>query len=168
MLGELNPVGGGDPIPLLQEKLLIGRRSRCDITLRFPNVSSHHCQMEFSNGYWRVTDLGSRNGVKVNGERVESKWLMPGDVLHVAKHKFEISYVPTSDGPPPEEASPFDIGLLEKAGIGIPKRDPRPAPTPPPKAVQEPVTEFDMSSDEDLAASWLLDERNLQKPETLE
>ena len=117
MLGELIPGGGGDPIPLLKAKLLIGRRSRCDITLRFPNVSSHHCELELSNGYWSVRDLGSRNGVKVNGVRCQSKWLMPGDIVSVAKHRYELVYTPTGDGPPPEEDDPFAISLLEKAGL---------------------------------------------------
>ena len=45
MYGELIPVGGGDPIPLLKKSLLIGRRESCDIVLRFSNVSAHHCQL---------------------------------------------------------------------------------------------------------------------------
>ncbi|HBL43707.1 MAG TPA: forkhead-associated protein, partial [Planctomycetaceae bacterium] len=102
MLGELNPCGGGDPIPLLSEVLLIGRRSKCDITLQFPNISSHHCQLEFINGYWRVRDMNSRNGIKVNGDRCDMKWLLPGDRLSIAKHDYEINYTPQSDEPPPE------------------------------------------------------------------
>ena len=39
MLGELLPLGGGDPIPLLKQQLLVGRRESCDIVLRFANVS---------------------------------------------------------------------------------------------------------------------------------
>ena len=35
MYGELIPLGGGDPIPLLKKQLLIGRRESCDIVLRF-------------------------------------------------------------------------------------------------------------------------------------
>ncbi|MDA0833272.1 MAG: FHA domain-containing protein [Planctomycetota bacterium] len=121
MLGELVPRGGGDSIPLLKTKLLIGRRSACDVSLRFPNVSSHHCQLEQINGYWHVRDLGSSNGIKVNGSRCDSKWLMPGDVLSIAKHHFEVSYVPQSDGPPPDEADPFALSLLEKAGLMKPR-----------------------------------------------
>ncbi len=116
--GRLIPCGGGDPIPLLQHKLLIGRRSSCDISISFPNVSSHHCELELIDGYWQVRDLHSRNGVKVNGERCEKKWLMPGDVLSVAKHRFEIAYEAIGTAPPPDEADdPFAIGLLEKAGL---------------------------------------------------
>lgn len=116
--GQLIPVGGGDPIPLLKTKLMIGRRSSCDISISFPNVSSHHCELELIEGYWQVRDLHSRNGVKVNGERCEKRWLMPGDVLSVAKHKFEIVYEAVGNAPPPDEADdPFAIGLLEKAGL---------------------------------------------------
>lgn len=117
MYGQLNPCGGGDPIPLLKLKLLIGRRSSCDIALKFPNVSSHHCEMELVNGYWHVRDLGSRNGIKVNGVRCDSKWLLPGDVLSVAKHKYEVAYSPQGDAPPPEDEDPFAQSLLEKAGL---------------------------------------------------
>ena len=80
MYGELIPVGGGDPIPLLKKNLLVGRRESCDIVLRFSNVSAHHCQLVCNGGYWYVKDLKSRNGVKVNGLRVRKR-LDPGDEL---------------------------------------------------------------------------------------
>ncbi len=120
MLGELVPCGGGDPIPLLKDNLLVGRRSRCDIALQFPNVSSHHCELELIDGYWHVRDMRSRNGIKVNGVRCEAKWLMPGDVLSVAKHRYELVYTPSGDGPPPEDVEEEDIfarSLMEKAGL---------------------------------------------------
>ena len=92
MYGELIPVGGGDPIPLLKKGLLIGRRESCDIVLRFSNVSAHHCQLTVNAGYWHVRDLQSRNGVKVNGVRVtDIKRVDPGDILSIAKHKYELN-----------------------------------------------------------------------------
>ena len=117
MLGELNPCGGGDSIPLMQNRLLVGRRSRCDITLRFKNVSSHHCELELKNGYWHIRDLGSSNGIKVNGMRVDTKCLMPGDQVMIARHTFTIEYMIESDAPPPEDESPFAMSLMEKAGL---------------------------------------------------
>lgn len=117
MLGELIPCGGGDPIPLTKAKLLIGRRSSCDICLQFPNVSSHHCEVELINGFWYVRDLNSRNGIKINGVRCDAKWLMPGDILSVSKHRYEAVYTSTGETPPPVEEDPFAIGLLEKAGL---------------------------------------------------
>lgn len=130
MLGELNPCGGGDPIPLLKSRLIIGRQSSCDIALRFPNVSSRHCEIRILNGYWHVRDLGSRNGVKVNGVRCDAHWLMPGDVISVAKHRFEVNYIPNGSAPPPEaEPDPMSMGLLEKAGLSQ-RGNPEAAPSP--------------------------------------
>lgn len=118
MLGELTPVGGGDPIPLLKNKLLIGRRDSCDIVLRFPNVSSHHCQLELVNGYWAVRDLGSSNGTKVNGSRVDTRWVLPGDELGIAKHRYRMMYTPQTEAePPPDAGENIEMSLLEKAGL---------------------------------------------------
>jgi adenylate cyclase len=81
MYGELIPLGGGDPIPLMKKSLMVGRRESCDIVLRFPNVSSHHCQLTLDSGYWYVKDLNSRNGLKVDEVRVTEKRLDPGCTL---------------------------------------------------------------------------------------
>ncbi|HMP07421.1 MAG TPA: FHA domain-containing protein, partial [Lacipirellulaceae bacterium] len=90
MYGELIPLGGGDVIPLPKKQLLVGRRESCDIILRFANVSAHHCQMFVNGGYWYVRDMQSRNGVKVNGIRVQEKRIDPGDVVSIAKHKYKL------------------------------------------------------------------------------
>ena len=131
-LGELLPVGGGDPIPLLKAELLIGRRESADIVLRFPNVSGRHCELAVVDGYWTVKDLGSSNGTKVNGARVTEQRLEPGDKLSIARHEFEISYEPARLGArslPQETAAPaslFNRSLLEAAGLEARQiRDPR-------------------------------------------
>jgi predicted component of type VI protein secretion system len=123
MYGELVPVGGGDPIPLLKKTLLVGRRESCDIVLRFSNVSAHHCQLTVNAGYWYIRDMQSRNGIKVNGVRVSEKRVDPGDIVSVAKHKYELHYSPMdlgAVGPPPPDHSNTDIfskSLLERAGL---------------------------------------------------
>lgn len=123
-LGELVPVGGGDRIPLLKDKLVVGRRESCDIVLRFDNVSALHCQLTIESGYWFVKDLNSRNGTKVNGKRVIRKRIDPGDTISIAKHKYEVEYSPIdlgATGPPPadEEALSEIMGksLLDRAGL---------------------------------------------------
>ena len=122
--GELVPVGGGDTIPLLKQKLLVGRRESCDIRLRFANVSAHHCQLFLEQGYWFVKDLGSRNGTKVNGKRVARKRVDPGDTVAFAKHMYELHYQPSDLGasgpPPPDEETMSEImgrSLLDRAGL---------------------------------------------------
>ncbi len=123
MHGELVPLGGGDPIPLLKKNLLVGRRESCDIVLRFSNVSAHHCQLYCNGGYWYVKDLQSRNGIKVNGLRVTEKRLDPGDELSVAKHRYDVRYSPFdlgAIGPPPVDDETTNVmkqSLLERAGL---------------------------------------------------
>lgn len=123
MHGELVPVGGGDPIPLLKKNLMVGRRESCDIVLRFSNVSAHHCQLTCNGGYWYVKDLKSRNGVKVNGSRVTEKRLDPGDELTIAKHRYDVRYSPVdlgAVGPPPVDDPAENVmkqSLLERAGL---------------------------------------------------
>lgn len=133
--GELHPLAGGDPIPLLSSNLLIGRRERCDIVLRFPTVSSHHAQLTLKNGYWFVKDLDSLNFTKVNDTPVTMHYLAPGDILSIAKHKYEIRYSPAklgATGPPPTDgiSDIFKRSLLERAGLE--RRKPKDEPVPPP------------------------------------
>jgi len=132
MFGELVPQGGGDPVPLLRKKLLIGRRDSCDIALRFPNVSSRHCELEMVDHYWMVRDLGSSNGTKVNGVRVRSKWVLPGDELAVARHRFKVDYNVAPDAPPPpplNDEEDLGTSLLEKAGL-VRRRNQQPPAAP--------------------------------------
>ena len=124
-LGELVPVGGGDAIPLLQDVLTVGRRESCDICLQFQNVSSRHCEFVYANGHWTVKDLGSSNGVKVNGgERLTpqtARLVKPGDEVSIGHHKFTIHYEAVGALEEPVEEDLFSRSLLEKAGITKPK-----------------------------------------------
>lgn len=123
MYGELLPVGGGDPIPLLKPSLLVGRRESADIVLRFPNVSGHHCELSLADGYWSIKDLRSSNGTKVNGVRVTEQKLRPGDKLSIARHDYEIVFDPLRLGGAPvaaekaDDESLFSKSLLESAGL---------------------------------------------------
>ena len=126
MYGELVPLGGGDPIPLLKKRLKIGRRDGCDIILNFSNISGHHALMEIDEGYWFIKDLRSRNGVKVDGKKILQglkKRMDPGITVSLAKHQYELVYDPTKLGaygsPPQDEQldNLFNKSLLERAGL---------------------------------------------------
>lgn len=126
MYGELVPLGGGDPVPLMKKELLVGRRESCDVVLRFANVSAHHCQLTIVDGYLYARDLQSRNGIKVNGRRVQEKRLDPGDQLSIAKHKYRVEYSPAelgAVGPPPDDDQKAEVmreSLLARAGLEKP------------------------------------------------
>src|SRR5260370_30231423 len=130
--GDLIPVGGGETILLIRTAMVLGRRESCDIYLPFPNISGRHCELNFKNGYWVIRDLDSKNGMKVNGEKVESggkKALFPGDTITIAKREYTIQYVLADRMSRMEEKRLEDeeddiigIPLLEKAGLEQPER----------------------------------------------
>jgi len=95
ILGVIQPVGGGDPIPLTKSEMVIGRRPGCDIRLDYENISGKHCTLRFLNGIWMVRDLGSTNGTTVNGSLIASEQsLMPDEELGIAGHMYTIEYEP--------------------------------------------------------------------------
>jgi hypothetical protein len=67
----------------------IGRSKDADCVLRDPNVSRHHAELRRSpSGDWTIADLDSTNGVKVNGRRVGSTRLRPGDQVTLGTTTF--------------------------------------------------------------------------------
>lgn len=133
MNGTLVPIDGGNPIPLVKERIVIGRNPDCDIRIGFPNVSGKHCELFFSGGNWLVRDLASTNGVKVNGIKVDKKRLTPGDELTIArKHHYRIEFNPEGYGgfheeeepevAPAQEENILAKPLLERAGLQRPSK----------------------------------------------
>ncbi len=122
LFGEMVPLGGGDLIPLIKKKLLIGRRESCDIVLRFSNVSAHHCELFVNGGYWYVRDLKSRNGTKINASLIFEARVDPGDTVSISTHEYEFRYAPSelgAVGPPPDDISSnvFSRSMLDRAGL---------------------------------------------------
>jgi FhaA, N-terminal domain/FHA domain len=73
----------------------LGRSREADIVLDDVNVSRKHAEVRPSGGSWIVRDLGSTNGVKVNGRRVDPsrpQSLERGDVIELGTSRatFEL------------------------------------------------------------------------------
>jgi len=124
MYGVLVPAGGGDPFPLSKKEIVVGRHKSCDIVLNFSNVSSKHCKLVLSEGYWYVLDLQSTNGIKVNGNKVTDHRVDPGGVLAISKHTFVLQYDPQKNGatglPPNNMLYNDNIlsqSLMQRAGL---------------------------------------------------
>jgi hypothetical protein len=72
---------------------VLGRSRDADIVLDDANVSRRHAEVRPSGGSWIVQDLGSTNGVKVNGRRIEGpQSLKRGDVIELGTSRatFEL------------------------------------------------------------------------------
>jgi hypothetical protein len=73
---------------------VVGRSRDCDIVLADANVSRRHAQVRpAAAGTWTISDLGSTNGVLVNGHRIEgAEQLQTGDriALGTAEISFEL------------------------------------------------------------------------------
>jgi hypothetical protein len=68
---------------------VIGRSRECDCVFDDPNVSRRHAELRRNrNGDWTIVDLGSTNGIKVNGRPVDSARLRPGDQIQAGTTYF--------------------------------------------------------------------------------
>ncbi len=66
---------------LTKRTTVIGRSRDCDITLDDANVSRRHAELRQENGGYWIVDLGSTNGVEVNGKRVRRAELEHDDEI---------------------------------------------------------------------------------------
>jgi pSer/pThr/pTyr-binding forkhead associated (FHA) protein len=97
MPARLIPVDGGPAYRLEKPIVLIGRHEDCDLALpEQVKISRRHCCVARVDDRFVVRDLGSMNGVRVNGERVNEKELRPGDELAVADTVFLFQDVPAN------------------------------------------------------------------------
>jgi FHA domain-containing protein len=73
------------------DSFVIGRSRECDLVLDDPNVSRRHAELRRADGGWEVVDLGSTNGIKLNGKRSRGGSLNPGDeiTLGLSRLTFE-------------------------------------------------------------------------------
>jgi hypothetical protein len=85
-------VGEGRRSVLSGDLLTIGRSRECEVMVTDPNVSRKHAELRREGGRWVVADLGSTNGIKVNGRRVDRAQLEPGDriTLGLTELTFEL------------------------------------------------------------------------------
>ena len=80
----------GPDIPIDREMLIVGRHPQCDARLDSIRVSRRHCCMSQDSGDVVVRDLGSTNGIRINGQRVEKGRVRIGDELSIAHIRFRL------------------------------------------------------------------------------
>jgi pSer/pThr/pTyr-binding forkhead associated (FHA) protein len=79
----------GSEHALEQPSLSLGRGSDADVTFDDDSMSRVHAALEFVGGGFRIRDLGSANGVVLNGGRVEVGDLKHGDRFQLGRHLLQ-------------------------------------------------------------------------------
>ncbi|MFZ1864952.1 MAG: FHA domain-containing protein [Polyangiales bacterium] len=111
-------------VPLLRDEITIGRNEGNTIRLTERNVSRHHARLCRRNGSYIVEDLGSYNGVTLNGERIDSKAeLAAGDQLGIGDYAlaFQSDAAATSNtlpSPEPKTQPPARLVVLSEPAAG--------------------------------------------------
>lgn len=90
MLARLVALDEGSDVPLDRAMIVVGRHPQCDVRLDSLRVSRHHCCMTHDHGEVLVRDLGSTNGIRINGQRVELGRLRAGDELSIAHIRYRL------------------------------------------------------------------------------
>lgn len=90
MPAHLLSLADGPSILIDKPILLFGRHEECDVQLNSKKVSRRHCVLAQLTEFLVIRDLGSTNGVRINGERVAEGKLKPGDELQIGNFKYQV------------------------------------------------------------------------------
>ncbi len=74
----------------ISELTTIGRDADNGVQLPHPQVSAHHALLRHTGEGWRIWDRDSRNGVFVNGTKVEDATLKDGDEISVGPYILRV------------------------------------------------------------------------------
>jgi pSer/pThr/pTyr-binding forkhead associated (FHA) protein len=102
MLSHLAALTEGPSIPLDKPILLVGRHPECDVQIESRKISRRHCCLAQVSDYLVVRDLGSTNGVRINGVRVLEGRLKEGDELTIGGHRYRVASETTPEPSPKE------------------------------------------------------------------
>src|ERR1700674_2745553 len=78
-------------VPVIREEITIGRQDGNTIRLTERNVSRRHARLVKDNGSLLIEDLGSYNGVRVNGEKIAGPTkIKEGDLVEIGDYDLGI------------------------------------------------------------------------------
>ena len=77
-------LANGEMIRLDKETMTVGRSRTCDVVVPSAKVSRQHASLSLVDGELFIEDLGSANGVWLNGEKVSRTKINSGDVYTIS------------------------------------------------------------------------------------
>src|SRR5947209_12141226 len=91
MPAQLVSLTEGPSILIDKPILLLGRHPECDIQIDSRKISRRHCCIAQVGDSIIVRDLGSTNGIRINGVRVVEGCLAGGDELTIGNSRYRLS-----------------------------------------------------------------------------
>jgi len=76
-------------VPIRANTVTIGRLPDCDVVLKDRGASRRHAQIKGKDGIYTLTDLGSTNGTRLNGQPVQTRTLEDGDRITIGTTVLE-------------------------------------------------------------------------------
>jgi general secretion pathway protein E len=98
---EINTARGFKQLVLGRDPVSIGRHSENKLVLVDNLASRFHCVIEKAPDGYLLRDLGASNGTLVNGKKVKSALLQPGDVVKVGNTELVLVLPEAEANPPP-------------------------------------------------------------------
>ena len=74
-------------------RTLIGTGTDCDVKVEDQFMSSHHCEVRFEAGAFKLFDLGSTNGIVVNDKKVREHELVDNDLFRLGRTEFKFKSI---------------------------------------------------------------------------
>lgn len=115
--------GAVPAIAVQRPVVLVGRHPECDVRIDLPKISRRHCCLALAYDRVVIRDLGSRNGLRVNGMVVEESLLRPGDTVAIGPLLYRVE----------DPDAPAQPALIASARPG---RSPQDPPAKPPTPAQ--------------------------------
>ena len=133
-MAQLVPIRAGSaaPIQVPRPVILIGRHAECDVRINSSEISRRHCCLAMAYDRLIIRDLGSLNGVRVNGRLVDEIQLSHGDEVAIAHLIYRVdspaitpavASTPPSPSPLVEDPADLPASLIDLEDDFIPLDD---------------------------------------------
>src|SRR5688572_16350088 len=113
---EINTAAGSKQLVLGREPISIGRHTENKLVLNDNLASRFHCVIEKAPDGYILRDLGASNGTFLNGKKVKSALLQPGDVVRVGNTDL-VLVLPDAEANPPTAEAMEELVELDDADM---------------------------------------------------